>query len=206
MNLYDVLGVDKKATKAEISKAYRKKAKACHPDVCKDADASERLKIINRAYEVLSDPEKRRCYDETGSIETAELHYDDVAKTASVIFLEIVSTQGADADLIKVFVEEQNRNEKLIRQKLIRNSVKLDNIARVLTRLKYTGDKVDRLTMAVVQEREAIQTAIDSDNFELRMVEAMRKLIADYQYTVPECLPGGGSQQTQPIVYRRLRS
>ena len=61
---YKVLGVDKKATKAEIKKAYRNLAKKHHPD--KGGDA-EKFKEINAAYEVLSDDEKRKQYDQFGS-------------------------------------------------------------------------------------------------------------------------------------------
>jgi DnaJ-class molecular chaperone len=65
---YRVLGVDRKATQADIKKAFRKLARQCHPDVCPgDKSAEERFKEINEAYEVLSDPEKRKKYDELGS-------------------------------------------------------------------------------------------------------------------------------------------
>lgn len=65
---YKILGVDKKATQAEIKKAYRKLARQYHPDVNPgDKSAEARFKEINEANEVLSDPEKRRKYDELGS-------------------------------------------------------------------------------------------------------------------------------------------
>jgi curved DNA-binding protein len=65
---YHVLGVDRKATQADIKKAFRKLARQCHPDACPgDASAEERFKEINEAYEVLGDAEKRKKYDELGS-------------------------------------------------------------------------------------------------------------------------------------------
>ncbi len=68
-NYYDILGVDKKATQEELKKAYRKLAIQFHPD--KHPDEKEKyekkFKEINEAYSVLSDPNKRAMYDQTGS-------------------------------------------------------------------------------------------------------------------------------------------
>jgi len=65
---YKILGVDKKASQAEIKKRFRKLAIQYHPDKNPDdAKAENRFKEVNEAYEVLGDAEKRRKYDELGS-------------------------------------------------------------------------------------------------------------------------------------------
>ncbi len=63
---YEILGVRRNATDAEIKKAYRKLAQKYHPDVNKDPSAEARFKQINEANEVLGDPEKRKRYDQLG--------------------------------------------------------------------------------------------------------------------------------------------
>jgi len=63
---YRILGVERNAGDKAIKSAYRKLAHKYHPDVAKTKDAGERFKELNEAYEVLSDPEKRRRYDSLG--------------------------------------------------------------------------------------------------------------------------------------------
>ncbi|XP_077488734.1 dnaJ homolog subfamily B member 9-like [Amblyomma americanum] len=64
---YELLGVKRSATDKEIKKAFRKLALKYHPDKNKEPDAEEKFKQIAQAYEVLSDPEKRKQYDNFGS-------------------------------------------------------------------------------------------------------------------------------------------
>lgn len=63
---YDVLGIGRNASEDEVRRAFRKLARQYHPDVNKEDGAEARFKEINEAYEVLSDPQKRRMYDQFG--------------------------------------------------------------------------------------------------------------------------------------------
>src|SRR4030042_6666088 len=66
-NYYDILGIKKDATEKDIKQAYRKLARTYHPDVNPgDKSTEAKFKEINQAYEVLSDPEKRKKYDQFG--------------------------------------------------------------------------------------------------------------------------------------------
>jgi molecular chaperone DnaJ len=64
---YDILGVNRKASEAEVKKAFRKLARKYHPDVNPgDKTSEQRFKELNEAYEVISDPKKRQQYDQFG--------------------------------------------------------------------------------------------------------------------------------------------
>ncbi len=65
-DLYEVLGVERTATDADVKRAFRKLAQQWHPDVNKKPDAQERFKEVNEAYQVLSDPQRRQTYDMFG--------------------------------------------------------------------------------------------------------------------------------------------
>lgn len=64
---YKIMGVARDAKQDEIKRAYRRLARKYHPDVSKEAQAEERFKELQEAYEVLKDPEKRAAYDQLGS-------------------------------------------------------------------------------------------------------------------------------------------
>lgn len=74
---YEILGVDKSADSKTIKKAYRKLAKKYHPDLNKGSqEAAEKLKEVNEAYEVLSDEDKRKRYDQFGSAYQDGMNFD----------------------------------------------------------------------------------------------------------------------------------
>ncbi|MCF6225914.1 MAG: DnaJ domain-containing protein [Xanthomonadales bacterium] len=64
---YKILGVERKASQDELKRAYRKLARKYHPDVSKEADATEKFKEVGEAYEVLKDKDKRAAYDQLGA-------------------------------------------------------------------------------------------------------------------------------------------
>lgn len=97
-NYYTILKVDKKASDAEIKKAFRELALKLHPDKNKEADAHERFVEINEAFQMLSDAEKRKHYD-------AVLVYSSKKKQSS-------SVTESDLANINAWAEEGRRKGK----------------------------------------------------------------------------------------------
>jgi molecular chaperone DnaJ len=85
-DLYEILGVRPDATPNEIRAAYRKLARELHPDVNADPADQERFKEITGAYEILSDPSKRRRYDEFGSAGPQGAPFTDIQDLFDMFF------------------------------------------------------------------------------------------------------------------------
>ncbi|WP_345993625.1 J domain-containing protein [Sulfurimonas sp. HSL-1716] len=90
-SLYETLGISQNATEADIKKAYRKLARQYHPDINKDANAEEKFKEVNAAYEILSDKKKRAQYDQYGDTMFGGKNFHDFA-----------SSQGGNVDLDEI--------------------------------------------------------------------------------------------------------
>lgn len=80
-SLYQTLEINESASEAEIKKAYRKLARQYHPDVNKDANAEEKFKEINAAYEILSDKKKKQQYDMHGDSMFGGQNFHDFSRS-----------------------------------------------------------------------------------------------------------------------------
>lgn len=127
-NLYKILGVKTTASPEQIKKAYRKKVKKHHPDIGGDPEI---FRQIQEAYDVLSDPEKRRAYDTTGTTTKEPNHdlQDAVAlvvdkikyKIESIDNKELLTKSGILFEIvgsIKEEIEEKERNIKYEKERI----------------------------------------------------------------------------------------
>ncbi|MCM2342801.1 J domain-containing protein [Rhodoferax sp.] len=84
---YSALGLSPSATLADIKKAFRQQAAMHHPDRSSAADAAARFRLVQAAYEVLSDPDKRKAYDDNRQRNLLDSPID----TARVIWQDYIS-------------------------------------------------------------------------------------------------------------------
>ena len=112
-NLYSLLGIEKTATNAEIKKAYRRLVFVYHPDKNKtDPDAGSKFANITRAYKILSNPDSRRIYDETGDYDDEDEGKINIAETLNY-FRKIYSPKDIESFHDK-YINSKDEEEDLI--------------------------------------------------------------------------------------------
>ena len=112
-NLYSLLGVEKTATNAEIKKAYRRLVFVYHPDKNKtDPDAGSKFANITRAYKILSNPDSRRIYDETGDYDDEDEGKINIVETLNY-FRKIYSPKDIESFHDK-YINSKDEEEDLI--------------------------------------------------------------------------------------------
>ena len=112
-DLYSLLGIQKSANNIEIRKAYRRLVFLCHPDKNKtDPDASSKFANISRAYKILSNPDSRKIYDETGEYD--EENQGEINITETLTYFRKIYSPTDIENFEKKYVESKDEEEDLI--------------------------------------------------------------------------------------------
>ena len=139
-NLYTLLGIEKNASNAEIRKAYRKLVFLYHPDKNKtDPNAGAKFANISRAYKILSNPDSRKIYDETGDYDDEDEGKINISETLNY-FRKIYSPKDIES-FKKKYINSSDEEEDLIN--FYKNNK--GDIKKILEWIPFsTNDDVDR--------------------------------------------------------------
>lgn len=171
MNPYDILGVPPTASEQQIKSAYRRRARETHPDAGGDGDE---FSLVSRAYSILMDPDKRKQFDETGSI-------DDVAPlTVRQRMIQIIAqmfgqaldiegqrgTNLATFPLMKAMREQMKANADIVRDNQRRHVKALKDRRYLLKRITRKDDGENLFADMIrdqIKQLEPIVKACDLD-------------------------------------------
>lgn len=164
MSLYDDLGVAKDASFEEIRSAYRKRARACHPDLGGDRAEFER---IQHAHDVLADAERRARYDETGDTAGGpDNHFSELSAVIVMAFDQVLAQAGAKFREYDLIVHTRNvlRAQKKGLQASISNAMAdIAKLEELVARMSFEGSGPDILSgtfrQRIRNQTEAIRSA-----------------------------------------------
>ena len=134
---YEILGIRRTATPEQVTKAYRKLAVKFHPDVAngdKDA-ATKKFHEVQEAYDVLSDPDRRKLYDETGSTVPPGRKQDAVMKSLLNLQRRVMEAVRAVADAIR----ELKRVPSGVLYSAVMSKLSLESYEKIIGTLKGAG-------------------------------------------------------------------
>lgn len=187
MDLYEELGVKKTASKEEIKKAYRKRSKETHPDLHPDdPEKAEQFGALTRAYNILSDDEKRRQYDsgeDPEKISKVTTEKDmALASVVQLFFRVLDQADPARNDVFKVMKELISESIKKCQSEIIRlekKNLKYEAIKRRIS------NKRSRENIFIASLEATIRSNNDSQEKQretIRVSELSIEILDDYEW------------------------
>ncbi len=180
-NLYDTLGVPPDADSKEIKRAYKAKAQRSHPDRGGDP---EEFHQVSLAYQVLSDPDRRDRYDNTGDTEDRGSPKDEAEKSLADLFDRIIDSEHR-GDLIKKAEKTIRHTLDSLRRKQESAKATLSRLEKLAGRVKASG-KTNLFQSVVDQKKESAKADLRSHQHNISVAEAALALLREYQDCQPE--------------------
>jgi curved DNA-binding protein CbpA len=177
---YETLGVPPDASEETIKKAYRRARAKAHPD--REGGDHSQMQLVQRAWETLSDPQKRERYDHTG--EDGSGSEPSVEQRAQQVFSQMLD-EWLESEQFVEPLKTFNASVARVKSKIAANLtearkklVQIDKRSKVLKR-KTKGQ--DLFSFCVEQKRRAIRTEISNWEMEEQIAEEVTKILKDYQ-------------------------
>lgn len=187
-DLYEILGVRRNATADTIKKAYRKRSRDHHPDRGGDADA---FRALQTAYEVLSDPVRRKTYDETGAFDPNAGVDHDLPVVIQFLhngLMEVLQNyeqmrvEPEKRDLIKDMIDRFREGQKT-RADAMKNFRRGQTVLdRVIKRLKVKEGEANLLADVARSKRAELEKVIVTTAAEIEYMTKAIKILENHEF------------------------
>jgi len=184
MSLYDDLQVAPTATAKEIKAAHRRLAKEHHPD--KGGEHNNFVRV-QKAYEVLSDPFRRKHYDQFGADRQTEDIRAQALQGLAQLFIQVLDQVPETQDLIKVVSDAIQGNLMQMKRDRTFMQVKRRKLTQVRKRLDTDGDRV--LLEVLASKRKELWAGYKIARSRILMFNVMAGVVGDYHYRADPAPP-----------------
>lgn len=186
-DLYDVLGVPKNATQSDIDKAYKEKALQKHPDAGGEHDS---FIVLAEAYEILSDPQKRRVYDTSGHTGEIKSVYEAAIETIKLLAAQLIMLPQLNSkqDIINIVMDHVAREIKNAKNTIRKNKDLLLKFGQMKSTVHSKTDR--NLIHEVLDDAiQKIANSIKNDQKRISICKACQEILKDYSYGLIQ-IPG----------------
>jgi curved DNA-binding protein CbpA len=179
MNPYTELDVPVNASLEAIKQRYRTLAQIHHPDKGGDEELFKRIKL---AYEILSDPIRRKQYDTTGDASKTNIRDEAVANIVEILLKNVYSFNNEQDDLINMIEYDIRDLINLINADIFRVNADVQKLEKVLNRIRKKVEGENFLNSIITNQISLKK--VDLANFQKRIIvcNLMIEIIKDYEY------------------------
>lgn len=182
MSLYEILNVSKDASQEEIRKSHRRLARKYHPDVSKEEGAKEKFQVVQGAYDVLSDVERRAHYDETGEENKEDPIVAARGMLAYVMKQVLIATIDAPhVNLVSAIHKHLSTIQDELNQQAGQHKAILAKMKKHLGRVCTKGNTLNIYEAIVESEREQALKMLEHHPVMIERIGLCRTLLKEYE-------------------------
>ena len=179
MNPYTELDVSITASTEEIKQRYRTLAQMHHPDKGGDEEMFKRIKL---AYEILSDPVRRKQYDITGETTTTNAKDEAISNIIQIILHVVPSFNADEEDLIKIAEDEARAMLDMVNKDIISTESQIKNFEKVLKKLRIKNNSENVLESIILKQIQLRKKDLLTFHRNVKVCMLMLEILKDYEY------------------------
>jgi len=177
---YEILGVKRDCSMKEIKKAYKELSLRYHPDVSRDS--GENFRAVNEAYKLLSDPELKEIYDNSGeSLSRQAIEHEAKQELLSIITAIVSNIRDLETDAKQIIEDELNRMLYTFKESTLSLTSKREKIELFLSKISFE-DIEDFVSQRFGLEIDLIESQIATNNKNTLIYEKASEILKSIKY------------------------
>lgn len=187
MSLYATLELPETASAEEIKSAYRRLSKKHHPD---RGGSHIKMAAINKAYEILSDPERRKAYDENGQITPPTPLEAQARQLLLMLFAQVIEKRGESVNYVSRVRKALGQGIGTAKDKIVQIKRTIEKLEAALPKVEVEEGSFNAFAAIVQQKIDAAKTELAGMQIELQKGELAKEMLEKYKCGIIEKASG----------------